>query len=167
MVVASGLFIASRVSGVQKHSKGSQISVQFQRLLQEHQNFIQAAYAIPKAGKANIANASFEQDFFLNTAFLQDANVQGFFRSVEADMDRTGHAGFTMMSYSNFIMVGGQTHSINYTYQSNGNDITFTKQTNENGNLFKSVYYYDISSQSLKADDYKANEIVHEKVYKI
>ena len=165
--VVFGLFMVVKTHAVQKHSRNAQISVQFQRLLQEHQHFIQTVYSVQNTPNANVTLAKFEQDFFLNTAFLQDANIQNFFRSVEADMDQTGKAGYTMMSYTNFIMIGGQTRSIQYTYQSNGNDITLVKQTNDNGNLLKSVYFYDINTKSLKADDYKANEVVHEKVYKI
>ena len=86
LTVVFGLFLAVRTSGAQKN-KNSLVSVQFQRLLQEHQRFIQTAYTVPGSGKSNVTLANFEQDFFLNTAFLQDANVQGFLNSVGIGID--------------------------------------------------------------------------------
>lgn len=162
----SGLFMAFKSN--EKHlAKNRQIKLTFEKLIQEHQQFIQHAYSGQSSGLVSAAYTAADKDFFMYTGFLQDANIQNFFHSVEDDMSQSGHAGYTMMSYTSFISMGGQNHAIQYTYQSNGNNITFVKQTNENGQLLKSVYHYDIKSQSLKADDYRQNRVIQEKVYSI
>lgn len=171
IVAIASLTIAFQTSAFERKKVPSKISAQFEQLIMEHQKFVQAAYTTGNSGKVNAsynpAAYKFEKDFFLYTSFLHDANIQSFFRNVEADISRNGQAGYTMMSYTNFVMVNGQSHTVQYTYQSNGKDITLVKQTNNNGNLLKSVYFYDINTQSLKADDYRENNIIHQKVYKI
>jgi major membrane immunogen (membrane-anchored lipoprotein) len=103
----------------------------------------------------------------MNVSFLQDGQIQSFLRNVEHDIERSGSTGYTMMSYTSYIITNGQTHSVQYQYQSNGKDITLVKQTNNNGKLLRSVYFYDLDSGSLKADDFMENQKIHEKVYKI
>ena len=170
-VMAAVIGVTYQSYAVSKNQVKSNVSIQFQRLLQEHQKFVQTAYSAGESQKTKAvytpAAYSFEKNFFLYTGFLQDSHIQNFFHNVEADISRSGKPGYTMMSYTSISLVNGQSRSIQYTYQSNGKDITLVKQTNDNGNLLKSVYYYDIESQSLKAGDYRENNIIHEKVYKI
>jgi|GEM_PF-2100083 len=168
--LAAGALIFQTHAAGKKHGK-SQVSAQFQQLIREHQKFIQAAYDNQAGEKVNAsynpAAYELEKDFFLYTSFLQDTSIQNFLHNVEADINQSGNAGYTMMSYTSISMVNGKSRSIQYTYQSNGKDITLVKQTSNNGTMLKSVYYYDIPSQSLKANDYRQNNIVHEKIYKI
>jgi type II secretory pathway pseudopilin PulG len=163
--------IAFQTNAVEKNKRKSQLGAQLEQLLMEHQKFVMAAYKSESTGKINAsytpAALSFEKDFFLYTNFLHDANIQNFLHNVEADINRNGKTGYTMMSYTSISLVNGQSRSIQYAYQSNGKDITLVKQTDNNGNLLKSVYYYDINTQSLKANDYRQNNIIHEKIYKI
>ena len=165
--------IAGQSFGVNQKKRKSQVGIQLERLLLEHQKFINAVYTTDASGntssRGSLRNASltYEKDFFLFTNFLNDGPIQNFLKNVENDINRSGKTGYTMMSFTNFVSINGQKRSIQYTYQSNGRDIILVKQSNENGNLLKSVYYYDIDTQSLKAEDFKENNIIHEKVYKI
>jgi len=171
VAVIATMTIAFQIHAVEKNKNKSKVRAQFEQLIMEHQKFVQAAYQVENSGKVNAsynpAAYAFEKDFFLYTSFLHDANIQNFLHNVEADISRNGQAGYTMMSYTSMSLVNGQSRSIQYTYQSNGKDITLVKQTNNNGSMLKSVYYFDINSQSLKADDYRENNIIHQKVYKI
>ncbi|MDH4261865.1 MAG: hypothetical protein OEV78_02335 [Spirochaetia bacterium] len=163
--------VVFQANAIEKNKGKSRISAQLEQLMMEHQKFVQASYDGQMKGKVNAlytpASMAFEKDFFQYTNFLHDANIQNFLHNVEADINRSGKTGYTMMSYTSISLVNGQSRSIQYTYQSNGKDITLVKQTNNNGNMLRSVYYYDIDSQSLKADDFRENNIIHEKVYKI
>jgi major membrane immunogen (membrane-anchored lipoprotein) len=165
-VVLAG-FTSFQVHATGKNVKNTQVRAQLARLMQEHQAFLQTAYGNSSVVRRNAAYGHFEQNFFMNVSFLQDGQIQSFLRNVEHDIERSGRPGYTMMSYTSHIMTNGQTHTVQYQYQSNGKDITLIKQTNNNGKLLRSVYFYDLDNGSLKADDFMENQKIHEKVYKI
>jgi major membrane immunogen (membrane-anchored lipoprotein) len=160
-------FAGFQAHAIGNNAKNTQVRIQLARLMQEHQTFLQTAYGNTGVVKKNASYGHFEQNFFMNVSFLQDGQIQSFLRNVEHDIERSGSTGYTMMSYTSYIITNGQTHSVQYQYQSNGKDITLVKQTNNNGKLLRSVYFYDLDSGSLKADDFMENQKIHEKVYKI
>ena len=131
---------------------------QFIKLLQKHSTEWQKQEAL---------FTDFEKSFFSNVGFMQLGETHGFFTNLQEQISNGNFQGNFVISYTNATFVDGKMQSVSYTCSGNGKNAQVVKMTNNNGQILKAVYDYDMSQKQMKVQEYKNKQIFNKKEYSI
>lgn len=160
VLLAAGMITAFSTQLMGNNTRS--IDTQIEYLIKQHTNYM----------NAKLQNASYDgftRSFFTDAAFLEDRQAVRFLKQVKAQVNASrNYPGMqSMMSFTRMTAVNGDYRMIQYQFAADGNNIRLVRSTNNNGELLKSVFDYDISGKLLNVTDTSNQKIVEQKLYKI
>ncbi len=145
-----------------KTNRYKTLEKQISYLLNEHSNYVKAQF------KTISTLDEFDRAFFEQTQFIQNNSARNFFRSVQSSLRNNNLSGGVMsISYTSLTVVNGKYAGIQYSFHSDGKNVTISKSANNNGKVIKALYQYDTKGRLLDVKEYKGDKLFSKKTHKI